>query len=248
MAKIAIPDPKIVNIFEKMVVYPGESDDKDKIRARIHQIKKALRKAESIDEDRLLPFEKKQIENGAATLNLRKELKHFEMKLRGFAELDPVALSLTKADKLPAFFLVDISNEDDGPDFKIEVRPDGDAEGQYYMEISPDLPEFISSQFLSVTEYLDSIAKNKRWESISISTNLVGFIPDKIRKHLNKLQDIFDGVFILAEAKNWDLRRETTNRGDPIGIGVDSDTQQIFILNQFDLTSFEQELITSYTI
>lgn len=238
-------NPTIKDIFSKMVVgTPGENQG-----GRLKEINKALRKIEDADVDSFFGFERVQIDNEDATLELERERLRIKMARRGFKELDPTFLSWRKkTDKLPAYMIVEIDT--DSGQFRITVSPDGFSKGEYDWEIDPDLPELLKDQFHDANDYLYDLAKKKNWEEISITANLKGFMGDHdLRKKIERVQgsDLFDEIHLIAEAPAWKINETKYLEDDPIVVGWVDKTSQMFVIGSFDLTPLEEHVLINHT-
>lgn len=242
MAKVA-ETATLENIFRKMVV----ADPKDP-GARLREIKAQIKRLE-VDEDNYFGFEDIEDQIEDATRNLTKEQNHILRARQGFKELDYSFLAWRKKDtKLPAFIIVELESEDGK--FRISVEPD-DEGTKYEFEISPDLPEVLRDHFEEVMDHLAQVSRKSHGRNeISITSKLRGVMSDRtLRKKVEKFRDsgIFDEIYIIAEADTWKIDQTSFIEDDPLVVGWDNETEQMFLIGSFDLTPLEEHLQINFT-
>lgn len=241
-AKVA--DPTIRDIFSKaVVIYPGNPT------IRLREIEKSLKKVEKLDSSDYFGFEDPESQIEELELKLEKEKTHILMARKGFREIDPEFLEWRKkTDKLPAFIILELDSE--SKEFRISVNPDEDDIEESLFETDPELPEALEKRFHEVQVYLAQLSlQSHDGREISITAKVRGFMDGELREKVRSVQesDIFDEIYVVAEAQDWKIDETSYLKKDPLVLGYVSETEQLFVIGSYDLTDLEQLILTSHT-
>lgn len=137
--------------------------------------------------------------------------------------------------------------------FKVQCRNVG--YNTYTPFTSPAIPKPIFNLHRDVFETLKTMAKRKR-KTIILETNFTGLIPQDTRKKIIQAKKAFKEVYIVAEtsAEKWKIReKEATvikppppTNYDPLVVGWDGNN--LWLVDQFDLTTLENYVKSEFTV
>ena len=176
---------------------------------------------------------------------LKAEKVRLQMASLGYPQLDYSFLTWQKKEsKMPAFMVLTL----DSNEFSIIVEPNTsramDIENDVIWSIEPDLPEAVQWQYensilaiarLSNRDYDD--------EEISVTAQFQGVMPSEVRTEVRRVleAEIFDDIFVICEAPKWVVNKTgRTSLRDPLVVGWDEETDQMFLIASFDPTTLEK--------
>lgn len=88
-----------------------------------------------------------------------------------------------------------------------------------------------------------------RYQTLNLSAQFSGMLPDKIRNTINDLKHdkSFDKILIIAEAPKWELKKiaKPVNL-DPLLVGMKYD--ELFLIDTFDLTPTENIIASEFAV
>lgn len=174
-----------------------------------------------------------------------------EMAELGFPELDYSFLAWyrDRTKKLPAFMVLNL----DTNEFRITVESLGgnifDLSNIEY-GFDPTLPEAIWRKYEESLLYLGKLSNEKYDDDeIAITAQFHGVMPLDVRRKTQKVLDdeIFDEIFIICEAPTWAINKTgRTDKKDPLVVGWVDETDQMFLIASFDITSLEDYVLTQF--
>ena len=150
----------------------------------------------------------------------------------------------------------------DSPRFELAVRGKRTNRYSYYGDLrgrslkwsvssTPKLPPALLDCYKDVTDKLREKAKGNK-KSISLLTEYAGMIPKSTRQKIDEAEKLFDGIYIIAEGKNFELvetkikAAPKPNDGDPIVVGFDG--TNLWVIDTFDLTPIERFVASEFAI
>lgn len=233
----------IKDVLGKMVLAPVLDDNTNA------RIERGLEKIKDID-TQFFGFEDIDSQIDEVTGRIAKDTTRAEMAKLGYPELDFSFLAMRKKDsKLPAFMVFNL----DSNEFSITTECSEDRAtdiSDVIWSIEPDLPLPLSALYEEAIVYLAQLSiSDYDNEEIVITAQFKGIMPMDARKKTIKARDleIFDQIFIIAEAPLWVVNKTGhTSRKDPLVVGWNQETQQMFLITAFDPTSLEDYVLTQF--
>lgn len=231
----------IPDVLSRMVLAP-KSNMTTKVK-----INKGL---EKLDADDFFGFENVESQLEELQTATGRDRITTEMAKRGFPELDYTFLAWRKKDsKLPAFMVLDLESNH----FVLKVEASGDKvtdEDDVMWSFEPDLPEAITNQFEASIIYLGQMAiDDYDNDEIAITAQFKGVMPKDVRKKTRAVLEsqVFDQIFVICEAPDWKINKTGWSfKKDPLVVGWIEETEQMFLIASFDITSLEDYVLTQF--
>jgi hypothetical protein len=115
--------------------------------------------------------------------------------------------------------------------------PDMREMAHFTVRITPELPPAMAGHYKDVLQHFrDKLYVGTRSRASALFS---GVIPEDIRATINGVRELFDRIFIIAEAK-MDYTEVKIPVGDPIVAGWCDDTQSLYYVADFDTTAVEE--------
>ena len=179
------------------------------------------------------------------------------MKAKGYPEeLDYSPITWVKSDKeLPAFFIVNIKHSF----IRITVSVSWSQYEGYSINGGSNIyntneyPESIKSFYdNTINKFKASIPSRNVYGSKTFraEAKYQGIIPDETRQKIHDAlrSRLFNDLYIIAEARNWQFGTTIISRSVPIIVGWVEKTKQMFIIDCFDPTPLEDYLAPDRTL
>lgn len=200
-----------------------------------------------------LPFEVTGNDAGDQIRDLKAVEERAKMLTQGYRPLDYTFLAWRREqNKLPVFAVFDAKSSMNSFHISIETREwqagnvRGLADVDYHF--SPDLPEDIRFQYRDTIVHLaKKIAASRTVRRYTLSATLpTGFIPDTLREQIKKAWRVFDGIFVIAEAK-FKLNATFVPKGDPLVVGWKKGNSTMYLIGKYDPTPLEDYVALQMT-
>ncbi len=227
----------IKGILETMVFDLPSATQQNKLP----QLERSL---EELDSENFFAFEAVDDKIEELEANLAAEKVRLQMAKLGYPELDYSFLAWQKKDtKLPAFMVLSL----DSNEFSITVESTSDRVidiEDTMWSIEPTLPEAILDQYEnSILQIARLAIKDYDNEEISVSAQFQGVMPSEVRSEVRRVLEsgTFDKIFIICEAPKWTINKTgRTSLRDPLVVGWNEETDQMFLIASFDPTTLEK--------
>ena len=170
---------------------------------------------------------------------------------QGYPELDYTFLSWyrDRTKKLPAFMVLDLNTNK----FVLTVESMGGtirSLGDLTWNIKPALPTSITHQYSEMILNLGKLSASKYdHDEIALSAEFHGVVPIEVRQKINQVlaAHLFDQIYIICEAPTWVINKTgRTNKSDPLVVGWQNETDQMFLIASFDISSLEDYVLTQF--
>lgn len=121
----------------------------------------------------------------------------------------------------------------DSPEFS--VTSDGDME--------PDLPEPMQDKYCDVVRKLEALERRaRRDETVQVTCSFSGVIPSEVKEKITAAErDFGDDIFVIAEPKNFSIKRTARVDQDPLVVGYKHTA--LWLIADFDITPIEEAMI-----
>lgn len=154
----------------------------------------------------------------------------------GFPTLNPEFLQWKNEECYPAFSVYNV----DSPVCQIHCRVSGPFR-KGSISVEPSMPEVLRKHFADETllAVLSEECNTESLRSITLSSRYEGAMPESVCDVIHKYRDLFDGVFIVANAPEW--KRDVVTAivpGDPLVIGVKDHV--LYLIASYDLEPIEK--------
>lgn len=247
--------------LEKWVVAP--SQPQEAVVIKLEEINDSINNLKSVETRPQYAFENSTAIVGEKKQQLLQEkqkaerdLLNYQMAEKGYQELDYSPLGWLKwRSMLPAFFIVNINHSSvvlnvhvswgSIDSFCLLGEKSGPAIYEYPKAISRLYGKAAAAIFKSERRGYDEGSGY-----ITARAQYQGILPDKTRSKIETALQakLFDGIYIIAEAKDWKIKKTVVTRADPLVVGWVERTEQMFIIDVFDPTPLEDYLVMSHSI
>lgn len=234
----------IQNVLETMLILPTPADQKEQFEMQLAQATEQLEALRLINPTHFYPFENIAEKKELVRAGLKKEIRRLKLELSPYPKIDLDFLSWTKpTSPLPAFMIASLEGK-----FSLSVIPDTHSD-RVGSRFNPVLPEEIESHFKGAVEAMRTTSlKYFDGEEISIWGEIDAVMPKLARTATQEaeLSEMFDQIFLVAEAPIWEVDRTKTVQIDPLVIGWNDDLKQARLITVFNPTPLEEYILANY--